>query len=212
MADTVKIVFLIAVPLGLWVVMLRAPRWFSFSIHRHRLWRLRDQIADDMICGRLPKSDARVRDLLDRAEDTIAITSRMHMAEVYAMWWATRNVDSEVSDALFKRHESSVEDLPSDVREGIERYRQRLELLMVSSVLLGSWIGILTTLRFLVPAIRSARREGKAQASAGLRLEDEVRVTLGAAADRAATESWLGQRSREWMTDEPEVAHLTGVA
>src|SRR4051794_23025642 len=84
-SSTVKIALLIVVPMGVWIAFLRMPRWLVLSLHRHRLWRLRDQVVDDMIYERLPKTDPAVRQLQSDVEWVINETASLTMLVLHVM-------------------------------------------------------------------------------------------------------------------------------
>ena len=203
---TVEVIALILVSLVLYGALLRAPRWFSGSIHRHRLWRLRDEIADDMIDGVLPAEHDAVRALLTRAESTIRFTSEHHIVEFYAWYSVWRKVDAAAKLSL-RPEPVQLTGLSTDEQQLVERYRDRLATLSTSSLLLSSWIGIASILRFVPVAIKY-RRDRSSKPLGGLA---EVTSTMGVAADKAAIESSMGQLSRDYFLDEP-TGHLSGVA
>src|SRR5580692_11310833 len=73
---------MLIVLVGLWAACMLGPRWFARSLHRHRMWRLRDDLVDDVIAGRLPRDHDAVRHLLSRMEDTLRLGPNVTLSDV----------------------------------------------------------------------------------------------------------------------------------
>lgn len=202
MSSTAQVALLIGSSTALFVAFLRAPQWCMRSLHRHRLWRLRDEIADDLIDGRLPKDHAAARELLRRAE--LAIEETTSMLGFYVWAWVSRRSDPMLVRS-FRRKGASFDGLSSTQRERIIAHRECLGYLSASSVLTGTWVGLATILRFVIPAIKDERRRS-------VRPRDgvDVRDTLWLATDKATHDTTLGRRSNELMARDLD-ARLAGV-
>lgn len=156
-----------------------------------------------MISGLLPRDHLVVRHLLRDVERSITDGRLRSMLVVWV--WSTlpsdarRTVRETVGSAR-----ASFDGLTPAQRERVKQYRERWIFLTSSTILLGSWLGMLSILRFVVPAMRDAARQGGGGGpSDRVRVETrQVRVTLRVAADRAATDTWLGRRSREFLSQE----------
>lgn len=210
MSSTVVTVALILVPTGLFVALLRAPHWFSRSLHRHILWRLRDEIADDVIDGRLPQQHPAVRGLLRRAERVIELTSEMTMLDLFVWSWVWKRSDPKLREAS-RRPEISRAGLSEPQIALVNKYHERLGMLSSSSILFGTWLGIASILRFVVPALREGRRRQTCKPPTG-NLEKEFKVTIWTAAGKATACTSMGRHSRDFVAQESEDLHLTGVA
>jgi hypothetical protein len=140
--------------------MLRVPDWFARSLVRHRLWRLRDQIVDDVLAGRLPGTHAAVKELLRRTDWTIRKGTELNMLAFHVWAWVLRRSDEDARKPVLRAtpEPASLKGLAEDERERVDQYREHLALLASASVLLGTWVGIATVLRFVVPAVRRRRR------------------------------------------------------
>jgi hypothetical protein len=166
--SAIEVALLIIVPVTLLLAILRVPRWFSRSLHRHRLWRLRDQVVDDVIDERLPREHPAVRELMEQAEQSIRLTSSLTMVDFYAWSWAMRGAEPHL---IKPRQPAPLHGLSPAQRRMVENYRARLRVLRISAILSGSWLGIASVLRFVIPAIPEVRRT--------LRAEDRARSDGG---------------------------------
>ncbi len=213
MSSAIQIALVVLVPTALFVVFLRIPHWGAQSLNRHRLWRLRDRIVDDMIDGRLPKDDPAVRDLLRKVEFVIRNTPTITALMVY-VWKSLPESHKARGKAEVHRLERSKDALSSEECERLKRYEARLRSLLASTTLLGSWLGLATILRFVIPALRMVHREraqiGRSRLPA---LEDEVKVTLRTATDNATRDAWIGRRAHDFIArDLDRRTTPTGVA
>jgi hypothetical protein len=90
---TLLILFLSAASIAIFVALVTLPWWFARSMHRHRIWRLRDTLVDDMICGRLPSDHKAVRQILDRVEGALDHGHRLTMLDLVVWMVANRGTD-----------------------------------------------------------------------------------------------------------------------
>lgn len=208
MFQNVQIVLLIVVPVGLLLACLRFPRWFSLSLARHAIWRVRDSIADDMIAGRLPSNHPAVRELLEQVEWFARESNRFTMLRLHVLSRAWKKCHSDTKAAV-KARRASLAGLTPEAKRLLEAYRKDFRLLSISTFLFGTWLGILNIVRFAIPAMIEARRRAKAARQTSPSLE--LRATVRMAATRATTDTWIGRRSGEFLERERE-EHLAGLA
>lgn len=196
-----QIALLIAVPTGVWIAILRMPYWFARSLHRHRMWRLRDAVADDMIDGRLPKDHPAVRELLRRTELAISELQSITAVTFYVFARVRRRSDRGVFDRM-RAKRASLDGLTGEQRARLEAHHECLSYLCASTVLTGTWVGIATILRFLIPAMRDASHQNR---------RDDVKATLWLATSKATSGTRLGQCSGEYIARDLD-SRLAGVS
>lgn len=189
MSSTLQISLIIVGLMSVWVALVRAPVWFCRSLHRHRLWRERDAVADDILSGRLPRQHPAVSELLAVA-DWSARQGHKHTVTEMFLWRAVhRRVDESTPEVLA----IPLDDLDEDQLALLHQHRDRIILLTTSSMLLGSWLGILTILRFVVPA-RRAMRTAEIEPRRG-----DLRATLAEATSEASQQTGIGHAAREFI-------------
>ncbi len=150
----------------LFIAVLTAPRWCLRSLARHRLWELRDKLMDDVLDRRLDRDDKQVVHLLGRIENAISHVTNMTLLELL------------VFARLYDRSGLEVPAATEYRADLLRRREDRFRYLLMSSLFLGSWIGIgLTSLSYL-----------------RLRLQRGSRGVKRAAVERAAG-TWLGRRT-----------------
>jgi hypothetical protein len=173
-----------AIAAGLLLVSaLTLPRWFVMSLHRHRMWRHRDQIVDQIINGRLPDHPA-VWEVLNDVERAIQHAPRMTLLRAYAAARSVGSLSPEARARWMERvAESPLDGLTPEQRELVLAHRLREHSLTTGVLLLGSWIGVATVLWRLVALITEGRRQ---------RLN--ARASLARATDDAVAHTRLGRR------------------
>jgi hypothetical protein len=205
------VIVLVAIAMVLFIAVLRMPRWFAQSLAHHALWRMRDDLVDDMLSGRLPKDHAAVRELLGTAEWVIAQSPSATLVRFYVWRRICNRSETDVRDQIAKRA-PSWHGLSDAESERLGQYRNRLGQLAATCMLFGSWLGLWHVIRRIGPGIREARRVASVtRGSHSQKLEAEFAASIRVAADRASAESWVGQYSRELVPQATE-PRLTGVA
>lgn len=189
MSSTLQIILIVGAFMSSWVAFARAPVWFCRSLHRHRLWRERDAVIDDILAGRLPQQHAAVGELLAVA-DWSARQGHKHTITEMFLWHAVRKrVDESTPEVLAL----PLDGLTDVELELLHRHRDRIIFLTTSSMLLGSWLGILTILRFVVPARRAMR------AMETDHRRNDLRATLAEATSEASQQTGIARAAREFI-------------
>jgi len=204
MTEAVLIPVLIIGPLAAYVVVLTLPRWFARSLHGHRMWRLRDALVDEILDGRLaPEHDA-VRHLVAMM-DGVLHDRHATLMDVYVVRWACRDADPAflaANDNVGLR--CSLDGLNETERQRVEAYRERFQVLLVGSMLLGSWFGIAHIVPFVPAGVAVAMRQAGAVTREGIKhrvenlragLEQDIWVSAREATDLAASRSRIGQQA-----------------
>lgn len=200
MTNAVLILILVAGPVAAFAVVLTLPRWFSRSLHGHRMWRLRDTVVDDVLTGKLPQDHEAVSHLI-QVMDMVLHEKRTTLLDAYI---ASR-VSSDVDPTFLKAAQSQgfacpLDGLSAGERALVEDYRRRFTTLLVGSMFLGSWFGIAHVIPFLPSGMRIAMRQASAATRDGIkhrlddigsRFEREITASAREATDLAATHSRL---------------------
>lgn len=194
-----QLALLIIVPTGVWIAILRIPYWFSRSLHRHRMWRLRDAVADDLISGRIPKHHPAARDLLRRTESAIDEMQSLTAVAVYVFVRVCRRSSGDVLNRM-RPTPPSLDGLSPEQRARITEHKDLLSSLCASAILTGTWVGLATILRFLIPAARDSRTKR----------DRNPKATIWLATDKATSSTRLGRCSREYTSRDLD-ARLVGV-
>ncbi len=189
MSGTVITITLCVAVWALFVALVTMPRWFARSLHGHRLWRLRDELADALIAGRLPQDHEAVQDLLLTAQFAAERGKRWTMIDVYLCWLVMRRMDPESRAALEVQANIPYGDLSAAEVELFEGFRERFAVLVTGSMLLGSWVGLATVAWFFPRALREVLRDK------GPDVTGRVVRWGKSATDLAATHTRLGQQS-----------------
>ena len=204
MTNALLILGLIVGPLAAYIVVLTLPRWFARSLHRHRMWRLRDTVVDDVLDGRLPRENPAVRQLI-ATMDGVLRDQHANLLDVYIVRRACRDADP----AFLKAGEKlglrcPLDGLSTEQRKVVERYRESFQILLVGSMLLGSWFGIAHILPFVPAGIAEGMRQAGIATRDGIRhrieglkdvLGQDIRVSAREATDIAASRSRIGQQA-----------------
>jgi hypothetical protein len=190
MQTALIILCLVVGPVLALVVVIMLPRWFPRRLHIHRMWRLRDEVIDEMLESSLPIKHPCVRRLASDVEGALH-AKHLTMLDLYIFTWAFRGMDADVQRTM-ERHAAmpSSNGLTPEQKLSVERFRERFNVLLVGSVLTGSWFGLahvaLFIPRALVQLVRSLH--------GGVSLEDGVVASARTATDTAAKDTRLGQR------------------
>jgi hypothetical protein len=177
--DTVYITGIFVATLSVWVALVRLPNWCFRSIHRHRLWEERDIIADEILTRRLPKEHPAVRELLGVAEHSAKETHRLTILDLVFSRAMSRRCDTSKLSVLAAADAGLSEGQLVIVRA----HRDRIMLLSIRSMLVGSWIGIFTILPRLLPAVTMEVRRNRQRSKR--RVAESIKATLIVATDAA---------------------------
>lgn len=130
-----------------WILVVVAlPRYFR-SAFRYRLWRLRDDLVDDVLSGNLPDVSS-VREMRKRVEVGIRYADDLTLATVLVSAWATHASGFTVRQERKIREQEARrrEELTAKELVLVDQYESRLTKASVVHVLTGSpsgWIGVL---------------------------------------------------------------------
>lgn len=187
--------FVLCLGAVLFFAVLALPRWCTRSLHRHRLWRLRDRIADDILDGVLPREHPAVMDLLDRTETVLAHHGELTLLNTYLLSHLFGRVPESARRYITQcGQELSTGGLTAEQAQKVRDYRQERLVLLTGSVLTGSWLGIFT-LMLAMPKllIDQIKRDGRTDGALALgrAVTDEVAASsrLGRAAGKAVRDS-----------------------
>jgi hypothetical protein len=156
--------------------IIKAPRWFARSLHRHRLWHLRDAIVDDILGGVLSPHPA-VFAFLDKVETVIENADRFTYLDI-ALFGRLRAGLSPQARGLSDAKADRGEDWPPLSRDDkicLAAYEGRFDLLLSGLVLIGSWSGVFKVLSLLPSALRTVAHQ-----------QSRTRRAIVVATDRAA--------------------------
>lgn len=189
------VAFMCVGSVGLFYAVIFLPRWFTRSMHGHRLWRLRDSFVDDIIAGRLPREHPAVQRALSDIEWAVRNGKTLKMLDVYLCLWLFRRMETTSRKEFAKT--AAVPSFDGLTAEQSALLRERMTsftTLLAGSLMLGSWLGLATVARFVPQALAEAVRKK------GAHWGGRVRSSLRDATDLAATETRLGQYSTDLAT------------
>jgi hypothetical protein len=190
---------------GLFLAVISMPRWFTRSLHGHRMWRLRDALADDLIDGHLPREHPAVQQLYSDVDFAVQNGKRWSMLDIYICRHAMRKMSPELREAVKSETATRpLDGLSADEVELLTQYQTRFGVLMAGSLLLGSWLGLATIARFIPRAISETLRQKRAD------LRERIRSSATYATDLAATQSRLGQESTALAAHRHALASVPG--
>lgn len=131
----VAIIGILAASFAVWVgVVLLVPRNLR-SIFRYRLWRLRDEVVDDVLAGRMPHSPL-IRSFIGGVEGIIEHASHVTLLRALCI---------PVSPALVRKHRGFVfthfRELSKDERAKYKSYEKSMRSIVMRRLLLGSVSG-----------------------------------------------------------------------
>ena len=215
------VVALAIVMTGLTAALVTVPRWFLRSLHRYRLWRVRDCLVDDVREGNPPADHPAVIELLSDIHFSIETIDRLSMWDM--LIFGSRI--SKLSPAARRRRDRetdlcSLEGLSKNERALLLAHRGSMSIAVASTLLLGSWLGAALVLWQLPKVLWARRRQGLDVDPAQARtthdvaqqlslLDHELTVEdvrpepyrggtpLSQAADDATIGTWLGRRTIE---------------
>jgi hypothetical protein len=160
------VVLFAAIFIVLFFALVFIPTWFVRSLHCHRMWRLRDQIAFDILDGRLDGQHPAVRQLLLDATRTASMHHEISTPRLIA----AVDVQRRLSPAAKEKFRQELRPLPTtgllkEQEELVVARRRQSSLLDAESVLLGSWLGVAMVLLLLPKAFIARRRHQRAHGS-----------------------------------------------
>lgn len=131
-----------------WFAILTLPRWLVTSLHRGRLWKLRDQLYDDMRHGAFPGHEAQALKIVTLAEHAILAVPFFTPWNVRRFSKLIGTISPEDRRLWAEKVRLDLQDVPS-----LEFYRDRIHTMLSQQLLTGSWIGLLMTAGALARAL-----------------------------------------------------------
>jgi hypothetical protein len=190
------------VPAGLFLALATAPRWVVRSMAKHALWRLRDDLAEDIRNGSLPGDNAAVQELIARVDWAIREARLFDLLHLLLWRRAKRSIPRETVRLITKK--LALTGLDRQQATLVERYRGRFDSVAIKGLLLSSWFGLAMALWFSLQiaarglALRLLRGLSKRPRSLVLPLN--VRFVVREAADNVAFDTNIGRDAREFVT------------
>lgn len=134
------IVVVSALVAGAFVSLVRIRRWCFGSIGRHRMWQVRDQLADDIIEGRLPADHAAVRSLLEKMHGYLRADAPGRLLQVLLFH---RLVISRLPPERINQLDSepATDGLSDHQRDLVRVHRERYGAVLALGLIAGSWLG-----------------------------------------------------------------------
>jgi len=195
---------------GFVVALVTTPRWFARSLHRHRIWRLRDSLVNAMLEDMLPMKHPAVRRLLGHMDFCLANESKVRAIDFAVFRWAFDGISPLAKEEIARKSAMPpTDDMSDDQRALLTTYSERYKTLLAGSVLLGSWFGIATVLWFLPKASAVVKQQRKASSATPLEGDGvdgpivSARVALREATDEAASETKRGREYRRAIERSP---------
>lgn len=210
MSSDVAIILFTIGALGMLVAFVRIPHWFCLSLTRHAVWRLRDSVVDDVIGGKLPRDHPAVIDLLQATESVIRNTRDLTMVNFYIWVRTWRQHDAALRNHA--RRAPACTGLTTEQRALLQQHRALLVKLGSRAILTGTWIGLAMTIRFIGSGIRKSRKVAALAEPQRPRFDAEVATSFRFAAETAATSTWVGRCSSEYLTRDADKRSLVSVA
>lgn len=147
------ILLLIAFAAAWWLIVVTSIRFNCRSIFRHRLWVLRDLLADDIIADRLPANPAVVR-LLHATEGAI-----YHAAEFSLVQFLL--VPTMVNEQEELAVDESAKEMTGEQRDHLAKYHRLLSRILLRHFLMGNVMGwIVVATMFTIFALKGLARVG----------------------------------------------------
>jgi hypothetical protein len=178
-----------ALLIALFTLLFLMPRWCFRSLHRHRMWRLRDEIVDCVVDGVLPADHEAIQQLVGRIGRSIRLAPSVTLLRLIIIDRITGRTPPrvrEMLDARDGRGPCDLSELTVDQCELIKSYNERIDILRIGTTLTGSWLGIGVVMLAIPLAL----------ADIGART---LRQTLAQAVDEASATSFgrhVGERAR----------------
>lgn len=137
---------------GAVVLGATVPTWLFSSMNRGCLWRLRDEVYDARLDGRLAHVDA-VDRLLDRIETLIVIAPKV---SVLQLWWLRRRfaIQRSTEDPYLK-----AKDLNADEARLFFAFQYELARIVTRQYFFGSWSGLLLVVPRRLPIAIATLRQ-----------------------------------------------------
>jgi hypothetical protein len=196
-SPTLFIIIMLLILVGLWAACVLGPRWFARSLHRHRMWQLRDDLVDDVIVGRLPRDHEAVRHLIKKMDTTLRFGPNVTLSDVLIFNRHFARV-SQSARRFVRRPQCPLDGLTTDQRSSVKKYEREFDLLLVGLLLLGSWLGLIAVIGvFLSLAVRRIAKLWRRPLSLAS-LQRVVGSIARQATDKAA-DSPIGQRVSETL-------------
>lgn len=213
--DVLIVLALATLALAFFYVLVTIPRWLFRSLHRYRLWRIRDCLVDDVIDGQLPADHPAVGELLEQIDHAVTRIDRYTVWDGLILSTLEHRLSDDAQAALSQHErESSADDLTREQQALLLAHRGSFTVAVAATLLLGSWLGVVLVAA-RVPAVLLQRHRSSsvgtsthdvAEELAANRDEEQLSATapplrpygggtpLSEAADVATTGSWVGRQ------------------
>jgi len=127
------------VPLILLVAFAGLPRWLFRSWGKHDLWKLRDEVVDDVLLDGLPAHHDAVQELIARLEWAIEESKSFDLLHVI-VWQRARR---KIPPATFKKYAKvpGCDGLTEAQAKRVCEYRKCYDSIAVKTIFTSSWAG-----------------------------------------------------------------------
>lgn len=131
-----------------WFAILTVPRWLITSIHRGRLWALRDHLYDEMRHGKFAGHEAQASALITSAEHAV-------LAVPFFTPWNIRRFSKLVNAMPAEQRRKQIEEIRLELEGSplLKLYHERLHTVLSQQLLTGSWTGLVITFGALARAL-----------------------------------------------------------
>lgn len=134
---------------GLVIAVGMTPRWFIRSLSKHALWRLRDDVVDDVITGKLDREHPSVKELISRVEWAIEESRSFDLLHLLVWRRAWRQLPPGQLRKLARVPD--LHGLSDEQAERIKGYRRRYDSVAIGALFLSSWLGLAIVCRVAIP-------------------------------------------------------------
>lgn len=189
------------VPGVLAVAVATMPRWFIRSMSKHALWRLRDDVVDDVLAGRLPSEHLAIRELVARLEWAIGESRSFDLLHLLVWSRARRRLPRKTVQEVV-----AIPDLTGLTPEQstqVTAYRECYDRVAIRAILLSSWFGVTIVVWTGIQLLARALIDGNlapAEPAPEHRLRRSFRVAVREATDEVASDTKIGQWAHEFVT------------
>jgi hypothetical protein len=192
--NTLLLVLFFVVSMVMFAGLVTWPHWFVQSFCKHRLWALRDEVSSDITAGRLPYTHPAVREFAVSLDFALRDVVRVHIVDVWAWHRATRGKEKLLSEA---GKPASTAGLTEAQIKLLEERRENMMFLVMSMILLGSWIGVGFVSAKAFP--RVLRALWMAPGNPLSSTEREAAIAVRDATERTISSTHIGQEVREFV-------------
>jgi hypothetical protein len=205
--------------------LLAMPRWLGRNLGEERIWRLRCRLINEILVAEtLPKNHVAVRQLVERINLVLDRDTHFTMLHIWLVDRSLHKVDQKKLDQLKSGWVwAPMNGLSETQQKHLSKYRKAFEAVMVCSLLISSWSGVLliayaVVVYALPAAFRVAQYALRPASIRGIPAQMQMAVDMArvkarigrvaafpsrikAAFDWIAIETSLGQSTVEWLQD-----------